>query len=384
MSTPIKEIVCPNCGKPYIYEARRWKDEVICGNCNAVITVDDSTNMLPPVAGNASGVANPAATHSQPGYSASAPLPPHLMNAGMAVDPQAPVGAQAALPANVLPPTADAPSANFAPAANVLPPTAMGTPPVARNTPTALDRLASRRGSNLNGIIAAVLIVVGLLVVAAFAIGTGSVIMNQPVKGTTEKQGPGEKVNGKEIHWALAPKEASKVQQMQIRIPLVQFGEIRGKDATRQVLTSSGSSYLQIFVELRNRGASGTPYVSWYGNEFQDGDQNRIAKLVDQDGAQLDMMIFEDVAMVQGHTARAMLNENERMEDVLIFELPEGRDLDSIKSLYLSLPAQAFDANGTAHFEIPRSIIKTLTDRPDSGLLGSPLDGGKEEPAKDN
>ena len=44
---------------------------------------------------------------------------------------------------------------------------------------------------------------------------------------------------------------------------------------------------------------------------------------VDQDGTVFNMPVFGDVKGIDGHTAKATLEKNQRVKDCIVFELPE-------------------------------------------------------------
>ena len=66
------------------------------------------------------------------------------------------------------------------------------------------------------------------------------------------------------------------------------------------------------------------------------------------------------------------MKKKEEIEDVIIFELPEGINIGDVDELYCRLPGQAVGRRGELKFKIPKSMIK------DSSGLGGNLGLGDE------
>lgn len=283
-------------------------------------------SMLPPGAPPAAAALPPSA----------GPLPPHLAGAG--------AKSAAILPTPALPPQA----------------TGGGAVPEAAARP----RLAKR--SSGGG-----LMMIGLAVVALLVIGGGGallvmykgtgIFMQESTRGTGEAGRRGETDDGAggTVTWTDASKSAA-LNHIKVRIDRVEFGEVRAKDARNKVQTSDNANFLQIFLELENQGDKPVDYQSWYGNEFSSDEGQVVALLADQDGHEFPMMTFGDVARVRGHVTQEQLNKRDKVQDVVIYDLPDGVDRRSIKSLHLTLPAAAYGDRGLYRFKIQAAMIDDM------------------------
>jgi hypothetical protein len=342
MNPSIKEIACPRCGKPYILEANRWKEEVVCSNCKTKITVATTAEMT---------AAN------------TMPLPPHLQGTAASLMPPAvgnpePVANTGA----VVPP--------IQPAAGVAPPPQMGASNAAPKSPAR-----SKSGNNWVGtLVACVLLMLGIVVITVFVFAIASNINltddSHVAKPEKKQKRPAAEINFDKITWANAKTESSKLDKIIIKIPMIQFSEIRAKDSSHGVLISKGTNYLQVFIEMRNRGGD-KQYESWFqdpGEEFE-----RLPKLFDQDHNELPMMLFDDAASVQGHVRQATFEADSELNDMIVFDLPEGKSIESIQSLYLVLPGSAVRENRKAYFKIPAEMIRRPGNPAGSGLTESTM-----------
>ncbi|MEE2641151.1 MAG: hypothetical protein VX768_11035, partial [Planctomycetota bacterium] len=70
----------------------------------------------------------------------------------------------------------------------------------------------------------------------------------------------------------------------------------------------------------------------------------------------------EDVKGLFGHTPKATLEKNQRLQDCMIFEIPAGKTITDIQELRLTLPMECFGNSGDIHFSIPQEMISLVTD----------------------
>ena len=316
-----QEIQCPHCGRTYLVEVDRWKNEFICTACNAPIEIGQ--DLLPQQTGSPDPMLPPTAT------------------------------------------TTPSPNQGHAPAQS------SAQQPV-QTGGAVTNRMYERQGNSFGCLLVAIFVAIGVVGFITMLVVYGPTLMSQGDSDGESTQSDPRKETRAEIVWVDASEQASKLRNMQVRITRVQFGEVRGRDESKQLQVSEGQKFLQVFVELRNRGAK-TDYLSWYGNEFEGEEEYFSATLRDQDDNLVPMNVFTDVKKLAGHTATGELVKNQRLRDVIIFALEEDMSISDIEELYLTLPGHAFDINGFLYFRIPGSMINTGEGNSKGGLIKSPL-----------
>ena len=181
---------------------------------------------------------------------------------------------------------------------------------------------------------------------------------------TKENEKEADRKNGdqkKKVEYITAGKKRAKMGDLEVAVKLVEYGPLRVKDQTNKVHVSS-DPLLQIHFEIRSRRNSTVEYVSWYGNSFSRGNDQVVAELTDQNGKTCDMPVFGDVKGILGHTPKAWIEDNERVQDCVIFELPKGSTITDITEFRLTLPMECFGNTGNIRFKIPQSMINLVTD----------------------
>lgn len=389
----MNEINCPNCGAPFIFAETRWKQVAKCSNCNLPLTLDahgidpadentivntDSPTIapeLPPSASvdgstNISKLSNFSITEhpdDAPTIVDNLQLPPSAESlAPTVVSNTAPTiqtdeFAPTIQAEGINPPGANSPtefdetldgSQTYPAQPNIV------TEPTAILKPTATELAYQRKSFNpatlIIGLIILMAIPMGLL--GAYVLVGDDLFGSADVEKKVAKQGRGKDANADRAKWPTAYKNALKLGKFQIQVKEVDFAPVRGRDASNVVQTSGETAYVHVRLEIRNTGADGHEYLSWYGNIFENGKYR--AELFDQDNSELEMMVFEDVKGIAGHTSGATLDRKEIIEDVIIFELNESQEIADIDTLYCRLPGQALGISGEIKFKIPKSMIK--------------------------
>ena len=349
MSSNVNEVVCSSCGHKHIFEKKRWRDLIQCKKCGAEIIINRSkpkaVGLVPEINVDQASedvVLPPQVSAASP--SQTNPAPPATQPAA----PVLPPGVSQS-PKPVLPPTQTQPG-------NPIP--QISTSPGGIQTSTATQLSKQRKGGNLANLIilaAILMLVVGGLGVAYLFVGNKLFeTANKPAEKKV-LQGKGKPSKEDKKNWTTAKKQAAKLGHSRVEIEKVIFSPVRGKDASNVVQTSGDTSYLHVYVKVKNNGADGSPYLSWYGNLFEDGVYR--AELYDQDDNEFEMMVFEDITAVSGHVAEKEMAEKETLKDVIIFELPEGIEITDVEELYCRLPGQAVNVRGEFKFKIPSSMI---------------------------
>ncbi len=156
-----------------------------------------------------------------------------------------------------------------------------------------------------------------------------------------------------EVRWSERDDVWLVLHRRKVRILAVRYEAVRTKDDTNTVRVSD-RKYLQIDVRVMNATTDTPTYTSW----FQLGKAS-TARLEDDQGRRYPIAMLVDARRVKGHTATAAMTPLERIDDVLVFEIPEGVTLSDIRYLRLTLPAAAWGDEGEMRFQIANDRIKT-------------------------
>lgn len=296
MASSLEQTECPECGQVVHYQPQRWKAQVVCSNCQETFAVEPSAN-------------SPAAA------SGKTPLPSHLQS------PSQNVGNSPAIPDET--------------------------------TTTALNYKRSKAGGPL---IAVVVILVFVAVIGAgviYLVQLDSVAKSKSDDNTSD----GDKDVPAEINYLLAGKKKGRLGEVEVAVRKVEYAPLRVKDQNFKVHDSS-EMVVQVYLEVRTKRKEETVYTSWYGNLFKRGDAEVEATLQDETGRLCVMPVYEGVSRVQGNTPFAKLEKNQKINDCIIFSMPEGVGITDIKELRLKLPMETVSSVGDIYFKIPRDDIK--------------------------
>lgn len=296
MASSLNQTECPECGQVVHYQPQRWKAQVVCSNCQETFAVEASANSTAAVSGKT-------------------PLPSHLQS------PSPDVGMPQEL--------ADEESA------------------------TALNYKRSKAGGPL------IVVLVILVFVAAIGAGVIYLVQLDRVAKSNGNDNTSDRDKGvpEKIKYLLAGKKKGRIGGVEVAIRKVEYAPLRVKDQNFKVHDSS-EMVLQVYLEVRTKRMEETVYTSWYGNLFKRGDVDVEATLQDETGRLCLMPVYEGVSTVQGNTPFAKLEKNQRVNDCIIFSLPEGVGITDIKELRLKLPMETVSSVGDIYFKIPRDDVK--------------------------
>ena len=203
---------------------------------------------------------------------------------------------------------------------------------------------------------ATLVLVVAAVVLAVFILRSGGVVPWGIVVRRPAGSQPVDSSAG--VRWSDATRVELRMNHLLVRVSSVERGEVRGKDASNRVIVSETDNYLLIYLRITNAGAADVLYRSWYGRAFDDQGTPRIAQLSDNTQRKYEMMVFSGVKSIKGHIREARLKPQERIEDVVVFALPEDLDRARIEYFRLELPAAACGGSGFGRFEIPSAMIQ--------------------------
>ncbi len=333
---------CPNCGQDIRFELEEGVTSVQCSNCQKRLKLKSPNapavdSMLPP------GAETPPQSE----------LPEEPSDSSITADSLPPAAALAPDQAQ-----------ESTPAPTPVPTHVVPENPKPHQIQTGNhDRVATRRrGIGAQWLVllstVGIVVVVGTLVGVYLMRGKGFEVSFQSVEQSDEAETIVKKQVTKEIHWINADTKSARLSLVKVKITAVDILPVRARDANAQIQTSGDTNFLHVFVTLTNENIRDVDYTSWYGNEFQVAGKDAVAMLTDSEGTTYQMMVFDDVTDIKGHTPRSTMAPSNTIKDMILFELPEDFDVDKIDYWRLTLPGAAFGHTGKLYFEIPRDMYE--------------------------
>lgn len=227
------------------------------------------------------------------------------------------------------------------------------------------DDVDYRRGSGGGMLAAYVLVGVACLALAGVLLAVLFLRMNedQSIADAPEETGVVYLTprGSHEATWADASREiVVSMNEVAVKVDYVCYGGVRAKNELNEVIFSDDTNYLQVYVDLKNTGATIRNYTSWYGQSYMTVDGEVAATLLDDQGRQYEMTRFTHVHAVKGHTSEARLLQGDSAKDVVIFVIPESVDRRSIRHFHLELPAACYGDAGVYRFEIQPASIENF------------------------
>ena len=199
------------------------------------------------------------------------------------------------------------------------------------------------------------LIVAGVLALSLIRQRQSALEEDEPGELVVEQ---GELASSTDERWVDATKVTLRDQGIKVKVKQVHWSTVRTRGADRRVATGDERRYLTIVVGLRNKADKPRQYRSWYGGLFQVAGERRTAELFDSAGNAYPIKKFPGATAVQGHVPEALLERPGETLDALVFAIPDDEARQSIDSLFLELPGQAFGADSLLRFEIPTTMIE--------------------------
>jgi hypothetical protein len=158
--------------------------------------------------------------------------------------------------------------------------------------------------------------------------------------------------------WSDASRFTLQKEAMKVRVREVVWGPVMTRDTSRRVIADDQSDFLCVYLSLRNSRDETRYYRSWYGGKFNVSGAAKTVTLTDNADRSYPVHRFTAVTSIQGHVPAAELKRPEDIKDLIVFDLPEGLNRDSVEWLHLELPAAAYGGDGFLRFEIPVSMIQ--------------------------
>lgn len=155
--------------------------------------------------------------------------------------------------------------------------------------------------------------------------------------------------------WIDAARSTGVRNGLHVKITRCAFGPVAGRDANGELITAGPGDFLQIYLRITNRQKIKARYISWYGNQFRDGDQAIAAKLMDDEGRDYIAHNFAGLRGVESHVGDVTLDPGQSTGDVLIFALPPAKGKGEAL-LRLQLPAAAVARTGSFDFKLTSEL----------------------------
>lgn len=161
------------------------------------------------------------------------------------------------------------------------------------------------------------------------------------------------------IKWVPA-KNSATMQGFKVKIDHVDWGEVRGRDASGGLITSD-RPFIIVYLETANRSDKTFDFKSWYGNEFvTENGAIRTAQLSDDDKSVYYPLRFDDLKQLKWHIPSKTFQPLDEGTDAIVFDVPEDFDPSKLENLYLDLPGEAVGLSGSYRFQIPRAMIRGI------------------------
>jgi len=159
-------------------------------------------------------------------------------------------------------------------------------------------------------------------------------------------------------HWSDASRFTLQKEAMKVRVREVVWGPVMTRDTSRRVIADDQTEFLCVYLSLRNSRDEVRFYRSWYGGKFNISGEAKTVNLTDNADRAYPLHRFTAVTSIQGHVPAAELRRPEEVRDLIVFNIPEGLDRNSVEWLHLELPAAAYGGEGFLRFEIPVAMIQ--------------------------
>lgn len=206
------------------------------------------------------------------------------------------------------------------------------------------------------------LVAVVVLIVVMVRRGVGSMTKDEALAATigqtTVMEVASSNASQGPAKWSDASHLSLSMNKVVVSIRAADYGEVRGRDAEKYVIVSHDKTLLTLRLKILSFRERPYQYNSWYTNVFDTEAGQKSATLMDDRGHKFEPHLIRTQELT-AHTPSATLGQNQPLEDVLIFKLPEDSSPDKCAYYRLELPAAAYGKSGTYRFEIPRAMIQS-------------------------
>ena len=159
--------------------------------------------------------------------------------------------------------------------------------------------------------------------------------------------------------WTDASRFSQRLSHAEVKVLRTFYGPVRVRDLNNQVVLTRDENLLAVTVSVRNLGPRPCPFFNWYVNVFegQSGDPV-VAELSDDHARQYALLRFDDASSVEGQRWTAQIEPRGRVQDTVVFLVPEEVARGEIGFFHLSLPAAGVGLAGSFRFRIPVHMIE--------------------------
>lgn len=157
-----------------------------------------------------------------------------------------------------------------------------------------------------------------------------------------------------------------------VKVVQVSVGKARARDEANRVVFT-GNDYLRIGIEVESFQKQAFEHVSWYGRQIEQFNGPDRVRLYDASDEELTPHVFADVRGLEGSTPRRTLEMRDSLRDALYFDLPEGKTIDDLGELRLTIPHESNRGNAHYGFKIPNEMIVRENDPSNAVDPNAPL-----------
>jgi hypothetical protein len=159
--------------------------------------------------------------------------------------------------------------------------------------------------------------------------------------------------------WTDASRFSQRLGHAEVKVLRAFHGPIRVRDMNNQVVVTRDENLLAVTVSVRNLGPRPYPFFNWYVNVFEEGSGDPVAaELTDDHARQYALLRFDDASSVEGQRWAARIEPRDRVQDTVVFLVPDEVARGEIAYFRLSLPAAAVGLAGSFRFQIPVTMIE--------------------------
>jgi hypothetical protein len=180
--------------------------------------------------------------------------------------------------------------------------------------------------------------------------------------------------------WADARSKTLRSSAYEVSVTRVQRGPVLGRNASAETIELDPDALL-IFLRVKNISGQNRPYQSWYAASSKEGGKI-AAELTDDRGLVYPLEYFAGTSRLRGHTASASLPPSQRVEDILVFDIPAEANLDGVSYWQLRLDGQMLGWDEPFRFAIDKAML-TSWDPPSAATPGDAAPAESSAPSSD-
>jgi hypothetical protein len=156
--------------------------------------------------------------------------------------------------------------------------------------------------------------------------------------------------------WADARTKSLRTSAFEVKILRVERGPVLGRDVNGAAMTLDDEG-IMVYLRVRNISDATRNYSSWYAASASE-DADVHAELTDNLGNVYPLQYFAGASRLRGHTPEAELVPSQRIEDVLVFDIPASVQIPTVSHFLLKLDGNLLGSGQPFQFAIPRAMLR--------------------------